>query len=202
MPLETVTLENTDETLTAHPRAQCEGEICCIHNRTEHCMRSFPQHWRSDRGIMERICRHGVGHPDPDDWQNTDTVHGCCSPPCCGSVEMHEMPWWDELSAKLNVDNRGTPTDPYAEIENLRNALTLALERETRLETAKLTSLSEEIQHLKKRVTSIEKIVTRVAKLLRTQKDAYGTQRCLRCGGEAEEGRACTGCIREEEYET
>jgi hypothetical protein len=33
---------------------------------------------------MERICPHGVGHPDPDDVFATDTVHGCdgcCTPP-------------------------------------------------------------------------------------------------------------------------
>lgn len=79
--LEEVILENTTERLRAHPESKCDGEICCIHNRTDHCMREFPQHWRSDRGIMERICPHGVGHPDFDDWMNTDTIHGCDG--CC-----------------------------------------------------------------------------------------------------------------------
>ena len=34
-----------------------------------------------DRRIMERICPHGVGHPDPDDVLNQDRVHGCDG--CC-----------------------------------------------------------------------------------------------------------------------
>lgn len=52
-------------------------------------MRAFPTHWRADRGLMERICPHGVGHPDPDDlaWQEEHRpqaaagVHGCDG--CC-----------------------------------------------------------------------------------------------------------------------
>lgn len=40
----------------------------------------WPQHWRGDRHLMERICPHGVGHPDPDDI-NPDGVHGCDG--CC-----------------------------------------------------------------------------------------------------------------------
>jgi hypothetical protein len=46
-------------------------------------MRRWPQNWRGDRYLIERICPHGVGHPDPDDL-NPDTVHGCdgcCTPP-------------------------------------------------------------------------------------------------------------------------
>ena len=48
---------------------------------TNHSMRGFPQLWREDRRIMERICPHGVGHPDPDDVLNQDRVHGCDG--CC-----------------------------------------------------------------------------------------------------------------------
>lgn len=50
-----------------HSPDLCQGRPCPIHNLTEHSMRSFPQHFRWDRGVMERICSHGVGHPDPDD---------------------------------------------------------------------------------------------------------------------------------------
>jgi hypothetical protein len=49
-------------------------------------MRSFRQHWRGDRDMMERICTHGIGHPDPDDFRirmGFDSgVHGCDG--CCG----------------------------------------------------------------------------------------------------------------------
>jgi hypothetical protein len=77
--------------LRVHNRALCEGEHCSIHNPSSHHMVNFPLNWRSDRGIMERICSHGVGHPDPDDAayrlrrdgeDNYDSgVHGCDG--CC-----------------------------------------------------------------------------------------------------------------------
>lgn len=74
-------LEHSTELLyNVHSPAVCLGHPCPIHTLTDHSMRSFPQHWRSDRQIMERICPHGVGHPDPDDM-TTDTVHGCDG--CC-----------------------------------------------------------------------------------------------------------------------
>lgn len=68
------------EVITAHEPHQCAGEFCTVHKPSDHSMRAYPQHWRSDRGIMERTCPHGVGHPDPDDL-TLDTVHGCDG--CC-----------------------------------------------------------------------------------------------------------------------
>ncbi len=69
----------------AHLPDQCIGEHCTLHNRSDHSMREFPQHWRGDRGIMERICPHGVGHPDPDDYRiingEDSGIHGCDG--CC-----------------------------------------------------------------------------------------------------------------------
>lgn len=68
-----------------HNPAQCEGRDCPIHNPTDHTMRDWPLHWRADRGIVERICAHGVGHPDPSQFQFWDesgdgwkSTHGCC----------------------------------------------------------------------------------------------------------------------------
>jgi hypothetical protein len=78
------------ERIIAHKASACRQDKtkkvsrpCPIHGRTDHAMRAFPQHWRDDRGIMERICPHGIGHPDPDD-SGDDGVHGCdgcCRPP-------------------------------------------------------------------------------------------------------------------------
>jgi hypothetical protein len=49
-----------------------------------HHMRDWPLIWRNDRGIFERKCPHGIGHPDPDQGgPNFSAVHGCdgcCSP--------------------------------------------------------------------------------------------------------------------------
>lgn len=76
-----------------HPSTACKGRGCPIHHPSEHKMRDWPLHWRSDRRLMERICVHGVGHPDPDDRAfrrrmfpseadfQADAVHGCCG--CC-----------------------------------------------------------------------------------------------------------------------
>lgn len=79
------------EELTTHPASVCVGEACCVHNPSDHPLREAHLHWRSDRGLMERICDHGIGHPDPDDLaykERTDPgydsavgVHGCDG--CC-----------------------------------------------------------------------------------------------------------------------
>ncbi len=64
------------QTLIVHDADECSGEYCCIHNPSPHHMLEWKQLWRADRHMMERICPHGVGHPDPDDL-NMETTHGC-----------------------------------------------------------------------------------------------------------------------------
>lgn len=89
-----VRLENNPGAwIWAHSDNACLGPACPIHRRTDHPMRSWPQHWRDDRALMERLCPdHGVGHPDPDHLiayaarhtgEDTygESVHGCCG--CC-----------------------------------------------------------------------------------------------------------------------
>lgn len=78
-----VRLENSDVWLTnVHNPSQCAGRPCTLHRRSKHHMRTWTQHWRSDRGIMERICPDcGCGHPDLDSpWENSSVewIHGCC----------------------------------------------------------------------------------------------------------------------------
>jgi hypothetical protein len=74
-----------------HPSA-CEGRPCVMHHPSDHSMINFPTHWREDRGIMERICPHGIGHPDPDGLAyiemamgpkiaRAEGIHGCDG--CC-----------------------------------------------------------------------------------------------------------------------
>jgi hypothetical protein len=79
-------LENTETAYFTHPKEKCLGEVCTVHNRSNHIMRDFPQHWRIDRRIIERICPHGIGHPDPDEYRilngEDDGSHGCDG--CCG----------------------------------------------------------------------------------------------------------------------
>lgn len=71
-----------------HSAEACAGRPCTVHNRSEHHMRDWCLLWRNDRGMFERVCPHGIGHPDPDQreyWDETSQwgmdVHGCDG--CC-----------------------------------------------------------------------------------------------------------------------
>lgn len=75
-----------------HPR-QCAEQPwgCWIHSPLPHPLDKAPVRWRVDIGTAERVCGHGIGHPDPQDaafWWNAQhrdvTIHGCDG--CCGSV--------------------------------------------------------------------------------------------------------------------
>jgi hypothetical protein len=81
--------------LFVHPREKCHGTPCVIHNQSNHNMRGFPTFWRQDKRFMERVCDHGVGHPDPDD-PFASPIHGCdgcCFTRCseCGQEGFHKM---------------------------------------------------------------------------------------------------------------
>jgi len=83
----------------AHDPESCEGDDCCIHHPSPHHMRGWPLLWRQKSEpfeigppLMERVCEHGVGHPDPDHitWvekargkeaADVESVHGCDG--CC-----------------------------------------------------------------------------------------------------------------------
>lgn len=124
------TLEHTDIVLNTHRASDCMGHYCTIHNRSDHSMRSFPQWWRNDRGIMERICPHGIGHPDPDDYKvmlsKAEQIHGCDG--CCGSanadipVEVGERRQHDSSDTGTEVPGSGySDTPPSSGKPNTRN---------------------------------------------------------------------------------
>lgn len=78
-----------------HTTDACAGEHCVIHNPSDHHMRDWPAYMRQDDfacKLVERHCKHGVGHPDPDSaaWldqngpegsRGTWSIHGCDG--CC-----------------------------------------------------------------------------------------------------------------------
>lgn len=71
-----------------HSDTACEGRRCIVHRQTHHTMEGWPMIFRADRFLWERVCEHGVGHPDPDQfdyWELTgrtyEAVHGCDG--CC-----------------------------------------------------------------------------------------------------------------------
>jgi hypothetical protein len=75
-------------TIKVHAQKDCRGPVCPIHNPTPHHMREWPMIWRGDRQSFERVCEHGISHPDPDDQEAKlfiqgfmDGVHGCDG--CC-----------------------------------------------------------------------------------------------------------------------
>lgn len=84
------TMVNTvDGPMRAHPLEKCRTSAPCpIHAPSRHHMRDWPLKWRGDRRILERVCPHGIGHPDPDDAAfralkgRGDTTHSCDG--CCG----------------------------------------------------------------------------------------------------------------------
>ena len=82
--------EHTDSVLiNVHSLSECarrsRRDSSC---RSDHAMRSFPQSFRSDAGFIERICPHGIGHPDPDD-PFAPSVHGCDG--CCATSSTEDV---------------------------------------------------------------------------------------------------------------
>lgn len=78
-----------------HRHELCEGRGCCIHHPSHHPMVTWPRNWRSDRRMMERLCSHGIGHPDPDDLDFINSLPGrhddgthCCDGCCSFKVKM------------------------------------------------------------------------------------------------------------------
>lgn len=55
--------------LPVHAQEKCMGQdlFCSVHNPSDHPLRDAQRSWRADKGMMERECAHGIGHPDPDD---------------------------------------------------------------------------------------------------------------------------------------
>jgi hypothetical protein len=74
-----------------HAPELCAGRHCIIHNPSDNHMSKWPKVWRQYKGLFERTCPHGIGHPDVDDvayhvsaGTGGNTVHGCdgcCIPP-------------------------------------------------------------------------------------------------------------------------
>jgi hypothetical protein len=89
---------------------------CVIHAPLSGPWDTWPTHWRSDRGIFERLCPHGVGHPAAEDvLRGKDSMHGCCGCPCSPAQQKpvacpgRECGTWDECPNCF--DDQGEPRD-------------------------------------------------------------------------------------------
>lgn len=83
-------MTGTGQQMVTHSQANCRGVWCVIHRPMPGPWYSWPTHWRTDRGIMERICGHGVGHPAAEEYslRPASTLdHGCCGCPCQSAPE-------------------------------------------------------------------------------------------------------------------
>jgi len=74
--------DSIGQVVMVHEHGQCKAGPCPIHHPSNHPMSTWPQIWRNDRHMMERVCPHDVGHPDPDcKYAQRDMIHGCDG--CC-----------------------------------------------------------------------------------------------------------------------
>lgn len=81
-----------------HKANVCEGQTCAIHNPSEHPLKDAAMVLRDDPfkyAMPERICEHGIGHPDRDSvaWYSQQGVHGMgvhgCDNCCRNEHAMH-----------------------------------------------------------------------------------------------------------------
>lgn len=121
-------LIESGQVVATHLQEQCFGEWCAIHHPQPGPWGEWPRLWREDRGIMERICPCGVGHPVAEmyDWaiesgRGFELVHGCCSEHQCSPrtakqevfVHSGEGGNW-----RLGVPDAQAPTEiPAREVE-------------------------------------------------------------------------------------
>lgn len=75
--------------MIVHARNKSCRKGCPIHNPTDP-HKDWPLLWRGDRYLFERVCKHGIGHPDKDSLdylkklgrdREAESVHGCDG--CC-----------------------------------------------------------------------------------------------------------------------
>lgn len=99
----TATLVGGETLYNVHSSVACQPGPCAVHNPSPTHMSGWPQHWRADRRMIERVCPHGIDHPDPDqlafwakchgtpaaDLLGLHTCDGCCLPPATGEPSTH-----------------------------------------------------------------------------------------------------------------
>jgi hypothetical protein len=94
-----ITGKRKKDGINYHRKKDCKGQYCPLHNPSNHKMRDWPMNLRTDpfaAPLIERMCPHSIGHPDPDSVAFMDKqlglegaraiaygfgVHGCDG--CC-----------------------------------------------------------------------------------------------------------------------
>lgn len=103
-----------------HDPENCEGAFCPLHNPSNHKMRDWPMNLRTDSWafpLIERICPHGIGHPDPDSVaylerntkfgkiKGTWGIHGCDG--CCGGMSRNPPRLTASITFTFDLDDQG-----------------------------------------------------------------------------------------------
>lgn len=81
--------------VNVHDPAACAEQFCAIHRPSNHPLCKSPRTFTT--GLVQRVCRHGVKHPDPDSiawlkrsdgWATAElrAKHNCCKSRCCVSA--------------------------------------------------------------------------------------------------------------------
>lgn len=81
---------NTGQRVVVHAKRFCVPLMNCpVHYRMDGSYLNLPMIWRDDVRLFERLCAHGVGHPDPNqfafwhsinqDFKKSHGCDGCCS---------------------------------------------------------------------------------------------------------------------------
>lgn len=85
-----VIMPNGQVLVDIHSINLCASYACSIHHPSQHLMVGMLQVYDFDKKLMQRVCNHGVKHPDPDDRalhlrskDGFDLSHTCCSKHCC-----------------------------------------------------------------------------------------------------------------------
>lgn len=137
------------QVLNTHAVDECAGTWCAIHKPQPGPWQEWPRMWREDRGIMERVCPHGVGHPIAEmyDWaiennRGFDLIHGCCAECVCSpraakrdaflhsglSSEHHNLRIAIPDSEPPKVSTVPVPYDEGADIRLMCEAMNLLIE--------------------------------------------------------------------------
>lgn len=88
-----ISMSGTGQMMAYHKPEVCQqvSYACPIHSPSDHHMRTWPMHGRTDLELplLERICPHNATHPDPDSLkmlqaldETFDPLHGACDG-CC-----------------------------------------------------------------------------------------------------------------------
>jgi len=122
--------DSTGLKIQTHHSRDCKGENCSIHNPSSHKLDKARQVWDDENKLMQRVCEHGLKHPDFDDVKfNKDAKsnanygkHNCDG--CCGLVaQKYVVSTTDGLTLLVDEENL---SEYLANSRNAGNALVTA----------------------------------------------------------------------------